>query len=278
VDLGLGGCGVLVVGASGSIGAAVVECMLAEGAAVVAAGRSPQRLADGLGDLSAAVRGFVTMDLTSDTSVAEGVNSAAALLGDIDVLITSVAGEAPYGPFWTTERGSWADTAGLKLAGTTSVSQQAGRIMARRGGGCIVNLIGVASDVVVLNNPVGAAVNAALKQLTRSLAAELSPHGVRVVGISPGMTTGPRVDRFAGPALEEIRLSLPLRRIGSPAEMARVITFAASPAASYLTGEIIAVDGGMSLLGIRGSVTPLDEVKDDGEAPMLTKGALRSWE
>lgn len=264
MDLGLSGLGVLVVGASGSIGTAVVECMIGEGAVVAVAGRSKDRMAEALGNLGGQVRGFITMDMTSDESIAAGIQDAAGLLGELDVLVTSVAGDAPYGPFWAAQRSSWADTVALKLAGTTSVCAEAGRIMAQRGRGCIINLIGVASDVVVLNNPVGASVNAGLKQLTRTLAGELGPHGVRVVGISPGMTSGSRVDRFAGPALDAISASLPLRRIGSPAEMARVVTFAASPAASYLTGEVIAVDGGMSLIGMRGSVTPLEQISAPG--------------
>ncbi|WP_322760664.1 SDR family NAD(P)-dependent oxidoreductase [Frankia sp. Cr2] len=256
MDIGLQDRGALVVGASGSIGRAIVVSLLAEGAAVIAGGRSRDRVERALGPNASALRGVVELDLTDDRSIEKGVQAAEEILaGGVEVLVSTVAGESPYGPVWETERSSWSDTVALKLAGVSKLSTEVAQRMVARRDGVIVNLIGVASDVVVLNNPVGSATNAALKQLTRTLAGELAPWGVRVVGISPGMTAGPRVDRFGGADLEKILASLPMRRIGQPEEMASVVTFVASRAASYLTGEVIAVDGGMTLVGMRGAST-----------------------
>jgi NAD(P)-dependent dehydrogenase (short-subunit alcohol dehydrogenase family) len=112
----------------------------------------------------------------------------------------------------------------------------------------IVNLIGIATDMVVTQNPLGGAANAALRSFTRVLAAEVAGSGVRVIGVSPGMTAGGRLNRFAAEQLEAIRASIPLGAIGQPEEIADVVVFMASPRASYITGAILNVDGGLTLI------------------------------
>ena len=118
--------------------------------------------------------------------------------------------------------------------------------MVERKSGTIANVIGIATDIVVTANPAGSAANSALRSFTRVLAAEVAQSGVRVVGVSPGFVAGQRLGRFAS-AIETLRATIPLRRIGTPQELADVIVFAASARASYMTGTIITVDGGATL-------------------------------
>jgi NAD(P)-dependent dehydrogenase (short-subunit alcohol dehydrogenase family) len=240
--------GAFVVGASGDIGRAIVARLLDEEARVVVGGRSAAKLGDAFASENGRLGGMVEIDLRNDASIAEAAGRATELVGGVDVLICTAAGEVNYGGVWGVERSDWEAEFGLKCVGTSRLCTAIAQGMVQRGAGVIVNVIGIATDMTVLSNPVGSAANSGLRSFTRVLAAEVAPSGVRVVGVSPGMVSGSRLDRFAGPTLEEIRTSIPLRGIAEPGEIADVVVFAASARASYLTGAIINVDGGMTLV------------------------------
>lgn len=248
MNLGLADKGVFVVGATGGIGRAIVNRFLEESARVVVGGRSPAKLAEVFSSVDERLSGKVEIDLRDDASIAAAAERAAEMLGDVDVLVCSAAGDVKYGGVWGVDRLDWESEFGVKCVGTSRICSTIAQGMISRGTGAIVNVIGINTDMTVVSNPVGTAVNSGLRGFTRVLAAELAPSGVRVVGISPGMTNGSRLDKFAGTMLEEIRASIPLRQIGEPEEIADVVVFAASARASYLTGEIINVDGGLTLV------------------------------
>ena len=245
MDLNLKGLGALVVGAAGDTGRAVVDLLRAEGARVVAAGRTPEKLAH---HFDRKIVGQVTLDLNDADSVRAGVAEAEALLGAIDILINTAAGTVTYGKIWDISRDIMEGEYRLKVAGAAQLCTLVAEGMVRRRTGTIINLIGIATDIVVTQNPAGSAANAALRSFTRILAAELAPSGIRVIGISPGFIAGERLGRFAsGDAATQIARTIPIGRIATPQEIADVTVFMASPRASYVTGAIINVDGGSTL-------------------------------
>jgi NAD(P)-dependent dehydrogenase (short-subunit alcohol dehydrogenase family) len=244
MDLELAGRGALVVGATGEIGRAVVARLEAEGARVVAAARSAAKLER----LFPAGAGRVEMDLRDDASIATAVQDTQRILGGIDVLVCTAAGEVPYGVLWTAKREDWIAEMSLKCIGTSQVCTRVAEGMKKQGSGAIVTVIGIATDMVVTQNPIGSAVNSGLRSFTRVLAADLAPAGIRVNGVSPGMVDGERFNRFATGRVEQIRASIPMGSIGTPDQFADVIVFAASPRAGYMTGAILTVDGGLTLV------------------------------
>jgi NAD(P)-dependent dehydrogenase (short-subunit alcohol dehydrogenase family) len=248
MDLELQGRGALVVGATGDIGRAVVERLSSEGARVVAGARSTEGLDGAFGAASGGIAGFVEIDMIDDASIASAASRAEEILGGIDVLVCTAAGEVNYGGVWGVDRGDWESELAIKCIGTSRLCTAVAKGMVERKRGVIVNVIGIATDIVVRQNPVGSGTNSALRSFTRVLAAEVAEAGVRVVGVSPGMVAGQRFDRFAGDRTQEIQATIPLGYIGSPQEIADVIVFFASDRATYVTGVIVNVDGGVTLV------------------------------
>lgn len=248
MDLELAGRGAFVVGATGDVGRAVVARLLSEGARVVVGSRSRGSMERCFGAAEKRVDGMVEIDLRDDASTTAAVKKAEELLGGVDILVCTAAGDIVYGPVWGVERNAWVSELALKLIGTSQLCTKVAQHMLQRGRGVIVNVIGIATDMVVTMNPVGSAGNSGLRSFTRVLAAEVARSGVRVVGVSPGMVAGARLGRFAADKLEQIRESIPQGRIGKPEEFADVIAFVASDRASYMTGEIVIVDGGLTLV------------------------------
>jgi NAD(P)-dependent dehydrogenase (short-subunit alcohol dehydrogenase family) len=245
MDLELTNKGVFVVGASGDIGRATVNRFLDEGARVFVAGRTASRLRAAF---EGRMAGSTTIDLRDDLSINNAVEEARKALGVIDVLVCTAAGDNPFGTVWDADRKKFEDDYAVKCIGNAQLCRHVAKQMVAHGSGAIVIVIGINTDMLVLTNPVGSSTNSGLRAFTRVLAGELAPSGVRVVGVSPGMTMGDRLGRFAGDALEQIRQSIPLRRIGQPQEMADVIAFLASPRAGYMAGTIVTVDGGLTLV------------------------------
>jgi NAD(P)-dependent dehydrogenase (short-subunit alcohol dehydrogenase family) len=242
VNLRLEGQRALVVGASGDIGQAIVHVLAEEGVRVVAASPTLARAQS-----CPESHGAVCIDLRDDASIHAGVAGAEELLGGIDLLVVTAAGEVNYAGIWGVSRQDWESELSLKTVGTSVLCAAVARGMVERGGGVIVTVIGVATDMTVVQNPIGSATNSGLRSYTRVLAAELAPSGVRVVGISPGMIASRRFERFATDS-DAVAQSIPLGSLGEPRHVADVVAFAASPRAAYNTGAIVPVDGGRTLV------------------------------
>jgi len=249
MDLEIEGRGAFVVGATGDIGRATVERLLAEGARVVAGARSAERMAGALGAAGLDVHGMVEIDLRDEASTAAAVERAAELLGGtIDILVCTAGGDVTYAPVWEIPPDVYERDYRIKVVGTSQLCTGVAAHMVERGSGAIVNVIGIATDIVVTINPAGSAANSGLRSFTRVLAREVAGSGVRVVGVSPGFVEGERLARFAtDEQTRQLEESIPLRALADPKELADVIVFVASPRASYITGEIVTVDGGATL-------------------------------
>ncbi|MYF09219.1 MAG: SDR family oxidoreductase [Rhodospirillaceae bacterium] len=249
MDLEIEGRGAFVVGATGDIGRATVRRLLAEGARVVAGARSAGRMSEKLGAAGLDVHGMVEIDLRDEASTEAAAERARDLLGGaVDILICAAGGDVTYAPVWQIPPDVYERDYRIKLVGTAQLCTGVAARMAERGSGAIVNVIGIATDIVVTVNPAGSAANSGLRSFTRVLAKEVAGSGVRVVGVSPGFVEGERLARFAtDEQARRLKESIPLRALADPEELADVIVFVASPRASYITGEIVIVDGGATL-------------------------------
>ncbi len=259
MDTGLRGKVVMVSGASKGIGRAVAEKLAAEGASLSLCARG----ADQLGTVAREIEdkhGVACLPVTADLSRAEDIQhwtrATIERFGGIDALINN-AGAAQGGPFLALPDQAWLDGWQLKLFGYIRVARDVFPHLVRRGGGRIVNVIGIAGVQPMENYMIGGAANAALLNFTKALADEGAPHGILVTGVNPG---GIRTERWDGmlarwgatkgvtpdAAEREIMNGVPLKRPGTPDEVANLVVFLASDLSTYITGTTIAIDGGMT--------------------------------
>lgn len=240
MDLGLGGNRVLLVGASGGIGTAIASTFDEEGARVAAVARRVERLSDVPAELR------TRLDLTDSDSITDCVATMVDHFGVVDTLVVSAALDA-FGALSETGRDDWRAQFEVKYLGVAELCR--GLIPHMADGGSIILLTGIASAIPFSGNPAGGAANAAMEHLSKLLAVELAPRGLRVVALSPGFIRTSRFDNFSGDQMAAIEADIPLGRIGAPAEIASVTAFLASPRASYISGTTIVVDGARSIVG-----------------------------
>jgi NAD(P)-dependent dehydrogenase (short-subunit alcohol dehydrogenase family) len=258
MDLDLAGKIVVVTGASKGIGYACAEAFLQEGARVAIVSRRQANLDAALARLPAIEPrpiAFVA-DLTRADEALRMVGDVEAALGPIDVLVNSAGAARRYAP---EELGptSWRDAMDAKFFSYIHPTDAVLKRMAARGRGAIVNIIGSGGKVASPVHLPGGSANAALMLATVGLAVAYGPQGIRINGINPGGTLTGRVKqgleaeaKMTGLAeavlLERQQARIPLRRLGTPEEVARVALFLASEQASYVTGAIVPMDGGAS--------------------------------
>jgi NAD(P)-dependent dehydrogenase (short-subunit alcohol dehydrogenase family) len=183
---------------------------------------------------------FLGADLTDTGAIARLAEQA----GDVDVLVNN-AGFAWFGPTAELDPATFDEMFAANVRSAYYLVAAIAPGMAKRGSGSIINLGSMAGQIGLAGGAAYSATKAALASLTRSWAAEFSPQGVRVNTIAPGpaFTGGASPDRVA--ALGDTTL---LARPARPAEIADVIAFLASPKASYITGAVIAADGGRTAI------------------------------
>lgn len=240
---------VVVTGGAQGIGRAVVEVALREGAVVVAldidqaAGR---RL---LEDSPASAVEFHQVDVTDESAVESTFERIRASHGGPDVLVNN-AGRNAYGDVVSMTGGEWDEVFALDLKAAWLCAKHALPTMFERGRGVIVNVASVHGHMTTEGMfPYGAA-KAGLHGLTRSLALDVGPRGVRVNSVSPGYTrtrlTEESLSLLGAQGIAAVEDKHALRRIGEPLEIAEVICFLASSSASFVTGADWVVDGGLT--------------------------------
>ncbi|MBS0321027.1 MAG: SDR family oxidoreductase [Proteobacteria bacterium] len=256
MDLHLTDRRVLVTGGSKGIGLACAEAFVAEGARVAIVSRDRANLEAARARVPAAAT--ITADLVHAAEAARALDEAEAALGPLDVLVNS-AGAAKRYPPDELDAAAWHAAMDAKFFSYVQIATLAVQRMAARGRGVVVNIIGAGGRVASPVHLPGGAANAALMLATAGLAAAFGPRGVRVVGINPGITLTGRVQtglaaesRMTGETpdvlLARQQARIPLGRIGTPEEIARVAVFLASDAASYVTGANVAMEGGAQAL------------------------------
>ncbi len=241
----------IVTGGSRGIGRACAARLAAEGAKVAFVYNSNRQAAESLLDELKSAPGEVRA-LQADVRDLKRAHQLVDALFDeweqIDVLINS-AGVVRDGLLGAMTADQWREVIETNLGGTFNYCHAVTQpmMMARRGS--IVNLSSTAAEFAARGQVNYAASKGGIDSLTRALAKELAPRNVRVNAIAPGMIETDMSQVIRGIAGDQIKKMIPLKRIGRPEEIAAVAAFLASDEAAYLTGQVVRVDGGLSLGG-----------------------------
>lgn len=219
----------VVTGAGRGIGAVIASRLAAEGAEVV-------RI-----DLDGPA-GTHRCDV-GDTAA---VRALASEVGDVDVLVNNAA-IWRFAPLEEVTPDDFEAVLRVNVVGAFNCTQAFGRAMLRRGSGAIVNIISIAAPLADPGVGAYSASKAALLALTRQVAVEWGPRGIRCNAVGPGFVPTPGTSFYDDPGVCDARSSaVPLRRLGTPDDVADVVAFLASERASYVTGQALYVDGGVS--------------------------------
>ena len=251
MDLGLQGKTALVTGGSKGIGLACAKALAVEGVRVAICSRSRVNVDAALAGLSGAFG--MTADLRSADEAAKVVATVSQEFGPLDILVTS-AGAAVRTPPPDLSPAKWREAMDNKFFSYMNVIDPVVKLMAARGAGVVVNIIGNGGKVAAPTHLPGGAANAALMLATVGLANAYAGQGVRVVGLNPGLTHTGRVQAAmeavaAGQGISEEEalrrntVAIPMGRLADPEEVAAVATFLCSAQASYLTGIVVSMDG-----------------------------------
>jgi 3-oxoacyl-[acyl-carrier protein] reductase len=240
----------LVTGASSGIGAATVETLAELGAHVALSyfgnekgAKDVQRRIASAGGRAVALQA----DVRDVSAIRELVSLASGALGPIDILVNNAGSLVKRFPIRDLTEAGWDEVLAVNLKSAVFASQAVAASMIARRRGVIVNVGSVAG-----HNGGGpgagpyAAAKAGLAAMTKSLAKELGPHGIRVNTVSPGVIATPFHEVFSTPEMmANFEKMIPLGRVGRSSEVATVIAFLVSDAASHMTGETVEVNGGL---------------------------------
>jgi NAD(P)-dependent dehydrogenase (short-subunit alcohol dehydrogenase family) len=243
---------VLVTGALTGIGRATALAFAKEGATVVVSGRREpegQALAAELKAQGAADAAFIRADVRHEAEVRSLVEQTVERFGRLDVAVNNAGIEGATGPITEQSADNYDAIFDTNVRGVLFSLKHEMRAMLAQGGGAIVNLSSVAGLIGFPGASVYVASKHAVEGLTKSAALEGAAAGVRVNAVAPGPIQTDMLDRFVGRS-EDAKAGLlaanPSRRAGSVDEIAQTIVFLASDKARYLTGQSVAVDGGMT--------------------------------
>jgi 2-deoxy-D-gluconate 3-dehydrogenase len=251
VTIDLAGRTALVTGASRGIGRAVAEAYAAAGADVALLARDAERLDEVAKVVANRGRRAVVLvaDVTDSAAVDLAVQTAIEQLGHLDIVVNNAGGNSFAAPFVDIRFAGWQKTLAVNVDSTVHVCQAVGPHLLSRRSGAVVNVASVAGlSAVPLMAHYGAA-KAAVLSLTRTLAVEWAHAGVRVNALVPGWVATD-LTQFArnDPGIERALLGrVPMGRWASVDEMTGPAVFLASDAASFMTGQVLVVDGGMSV-------------------------------
>ena len=240
---------VLVSGGSRGIGRAIAEGFAARGARVVVTGRDGATLEATAREIGASGREVRPMvcDVSDPAAIARLVDAVAAEYDRIDTLL-NVAGVNRRKPALALTEDDYDFILDINLKGAFLLSQAVGRWMIKQGGGSQVNIASLATHRPLKHSGAYAMSKAGMGQMTRSLAMEWAPYGVRVNAIAPGFIVTDLTRKLWSDGRMQAwgEANIPQRRLGVPEDMVGTAIFLASPASAYLTGQIIYVDGGFS--------------------------------
>jgi citronellol/citronellal dehydrogenase len=245
----------IVTGGGTGIGAATARVFAEHGADVVIAARTVEdleRMSSAIEEATGRRCVAVPTDVKDEEQVTRMVQRTVDELGRVDILINN-AGGTRMGPLQGISTRAWDASFDLNVRAAYFCTREAGRYLLEQGSGAIVNVSSGAGLTGVKGGAHYSAAKAALQMLTRVTAAEWGPHGIRANCVAVGLVASERAVeawRVAGIDPVAAAAGTPLRRPGTPDEVAQAILFFVSDAASYISGQTLAVDGGPHIGGI----------------------------
>jgi NAD(P)-dependent dehydrogenase (short-subunit alcohol dehydrogenase family) len=241
---------VLVTGALTGIGRATALAFAREGAHVVVSGRRDEAGRELAGELNALSGSghYIRADVRHDDEVRSLVDQVIERFGRLDVAVNNAGTEGKPGPVTEQTAESYAATFDTNVLGTVLSLKHEMRVMQSQGRGSIINLSSTMGHKGAPGASIYTASKHAVEGLTKAAALEGAAFGVRVNAVAPGPVETEMLNRFTGSADRKVGLiaGVPLKRAGTPPEVAKAIVFLASDHASFITGQIVSVDGGKS--------------------------------
>ena len=186
----------------------------------------------------------LAVDVSRLSEVEEAINKILDLWGSIDIVVNN-AGITRDNLLVRMKEDEWDSVIAVNLKGSFNLSKAVARSMMKQRSGCIVNIASIIGMMGNAGQANYAASKGGLIALTKSLAKEMAPRGIRVNAVAPGFIATEMTNKIPEKLREEMVRSIPLGRMGEPDDVAAVVSFLTSPAAGYITGQVIVVDGGM---------------------------------
>ena len=245
----------VVTGAGSGIGRAIAMAMAREGARVVVLARNPLGSAQTVRDITGAGGQAAAIDCdTSDAaSVAAAAKHSAGIFGPCDVLVNN-AGILRSGALDTLSLEDWNEVLAINLTGYFLCAQAFGAQMRAQGKGALVHIASIAADHATSLGGAYSVAKAGITMLSRQLAVEWGPHGIRSNTVHPGLIVTPMSQAFYDQpgVIERRSQAVPAGRIGLPEDIAQAALFLASDRSAYITGQELTVDGGFTrmLMGL----------------------------
>jgi 2-hydroxycyclohexanecarboxyl-CoA dehydrogenase len=240
----------VVTGAASGIGQATADALAAQGASVIVADINREKGEEA----AAAIRqkggraAFFRVDMTDESSIAEFADAAQAKFGPIDIVVNG-AGWGQTQPFWESTDEFSEKVIALNFVGPMKLVKALLPKMIERGSGKIVNIASDAGRVGSLGETIYSGAKGGLIAFTKSLARETARYNINVNCVCPGPTETPLLFAVPEKHLEAFKKAIPFRRFGKPSEVAAAVVFFASEGASYITGQVLSVSGGLTMVG-----------------------------
>jgi 2-hydroxycyclohexanecarboxyl-CoA dehydrogenase len=243
----------LVTGGGGGIGGAICHRLAAAGTRVAVLDRDADAAARTAAELGDDARSFA-VDIADHDAVSAAVVDVESAMGPVDVMVNN-AGWDVFRPFLDTQPELWRRLIDVNLVGALNMHHAVLPGMVERGRGRVVNIASDAARVGSSGEAVYSACKAGLVGLSKTLAREHARHGITFNVVCPGPTETPLLDAVVGTASspdklrEAFRRAVPMGRLGQPEDLAGVVAFLASDEASYITGQVVSVSGGLTMSG-----------------------------